>query len=268
MELTVGNNKIITQLIDQDDALLTLQKAAEQLQAEQNDGNNAGASLLAVDGAGSVLCFENTKRQGTCGYSVYGVGPLYREPLVLGFNGELPERCTRRYGLGLGYRVYDTRLMRFLSPDRISPFGAGGLNGYSYCAGDPVNYHDPSGHMREWFSFLLYKKKLASIRSQVKFNYKKMMVETQNLEKHLIRFRNQEASKNLAKMRDDFSRLKNVRENLHYYRQQEKLYRYKKMKARYPKRDEEDIQQKLVNKRSVYQEPLGLEKRPLDIRGA
>jgi len=36
--------------------------------------------------------------------------------------------------------------MRFLSSDVLSPFHAGGLNGYSYCGGDPVNKHDPSGH--------------------------------------------------------------------------------------------------------------------------
>lgn len=37
--------------------------------------------------------------------------------------------------------------MCFQSPDSQSPFGAGGLNCYAYCAGDPVNFSDPSGHM-------------------------------------------------------------------------------------------------------------------------
>jgi len=36
-------------------------------------------------------------------------------------------------------------LMRFNSPDKLSPFGEGGLNTYSYCQGDPVNRVDPSG---------------------------------------------------------------------------------------------------------------------------
>lgn len=35
--------------------------------------------------------------------------------------------------------------MRFNGPDRLSPFGKGGLNSYAYCAGDPVNRIDPAG---------------------------------------------------------------------------------------------------------------------------
>ncbi|RMU75656.1 hypothetical protein ALP24_200133 [Pseudomonas syringae pv. aptata] len=36
--------------------------------------------------------------------------------------------------------------MRFNSPDSMSPFGKGGMNAYAYCAGDPVNRSDPTGH--------------------------------------------------------------------------------------------------------------------------
>jgi hypothetical protein len=48
--------------------------------------------------------------------------------------------------LGNGYRAYNPTLMRFHSPDSWSPFGGGGLNAYTYCVGDPVNFSDPTGH--------------------------------------------------------------------------------------------------------------------------
>jgi len=79
-------------------------------------------------------------------YSIYG----YRTPTPLmpaiGFNGQNTDPLTGHYHLGSGYRIYNTAVMRFHSPDSASPFGRGGLNTYAYCSGDPVNYQDPSGH--------------------------------------------------------------------------------------------------------------------------
>jgi RHS repeat-associated protein len=63
----------------------------------------------------------------------------------IGFSGQLMERPTGRYHLGNGHRVYNPVLMRFQSPDRLSPFGKGGLNPYVYCVGDPINFTDPTG---------------------------------------------------------------------------------------------------------------------------
>lgn len=62
------------------------------------------------------------------------------------FNGEHADPSTGHYLLGNGYRAFNPLLMRFNSPDSWSPFGAGGINSYGYCAGDPINYSDPSGH--------------------------------------------------------------------------------------------------------------------------
>ncbi|WP_422394559.1 RHS repeat-associated core domain-containing protein [Pseudomonas putida] len=65
----------------------------------------------------------------------------------LGFNGEPQDQHSEYYMLGRGYRAYNPRLLRLLSPDSLSPFGKGGINSYAYCAGDPVNFADPSGHL-------------------------------------------------------------------------------------------------------------------------
>jgi RHS repeat-associated protein len=72
---------------------------------------------------------------------------------AMGLNGQRVEQLTGWYHLGHGYRVYNPLLRRFHSPDRLSPFGAGGVNAYVYCLGDPVNYRDPSGteiELPEW----------------------------------------------------------------------------------------------------------------------
>jgi RHS repeat-associated protein len=63
------------------------------------------------------------------------------------FRGQVWDSRSRLYLLGNGYRAYRTGLRRFISPDSFSPFGAGGLNTYVYCAGDPINSSDPSGHI-------------------------------------------------------------------------------------------------------------------------
>ncbi|WP_080671977.1 RHS repeat-associated core domain-containing protein [Pseudomonas putida] len=81
-------------------------------------------------------------------YSAYGFcATLQPAKILLGFNGQAIEQFTMYYQLGVGYRSYAPSLLRFLSPDSLSPFGEGGVNAYNYCAGDPVNFQDPTGHM-------------------------------------------------------------------------------------------------------------------------
>lgn len=81
-------------------------------------------------------------------YSVYGFQPSQSSHgSQVGFNGEMLDGHAGIYLLGKGYRGYSPVLMRFIAPDSWSPFGAGGLNTYAYCAGDPVTRSDPSGHV-------------------------------------------------------------------------------------------------------------------------
>lgn len=80
-------------------------------------------------------------------YTVYGARAGHSTLAQLGFNGENYDPLSGCYPLGLGYRMYSPSLMRFLSPDSLSPFGPGGLNAFAYCKNDPVNHVDPTGHM-------------------------------------------------------------------------------------------------------------------------
>jgi len=66
---------------------------------------------------------------------------------LLGYNGERTDPVSGTAHLGNGYRAYYPGLRRFNRPDSWSPFGHGGVNPYAYCAGDPVNQSDPSGHL-------------------------------------------------------------------------------------------------------------------------
>lgn len=118
-------------------------------------GLNASAQLFGTDQQQSVLATLGKEEHLTdCAYSPYGHRPAEGGLFsVAGFNGEQLDPVTGLYLLGNGYRAYSPTLMRFLSPDSMSPFGAGGLNAYSYCLGDPVNRVDPTGHF-SWQSIL------------------------------------------------------------------------------------------------------------------
>jgi len=97
--------------------------------------------LLQTDLPGSVLGMGLQR----IAYSPYGHRPIEAVAALLGFNGQYLEPLIGGYSLGSGYRLYNPTLMRFLSPDYLSPFRKGGINTYNYCIGDPINHVDPDG---------------------------------------------------------------------------------------------------------------------------
>ncbi len=103
-----------------------------------------GATLMASDQQHSVLATVQAGSSAAIAYMAYGHRPSINH--LPGFNGEQPDPVTGHYLLGNGYRAYNPALMRFNSPDSMSPFGKGGMNAYAYCVGDPVNRSDPTGH--------------------------------------------------------------------------------------------------------------------------
>ncbi|WP_460321317.1 RHS repeat-associated core domain-containing protein [Pseudomonas ogarae] len=119
----------------------------DQLLAQTETQSNARqATLLATDQQRSVLQAITSNESQSCTYSPYGYRPAGNGLLsLLGFNGERPDPVTGYYFLGNGYRAFNPVLMRFNSPDKLSPFGKGGINPYAYCSGDPINRSDPNG---------------------------------------------------------------------------------------------------------------------------
>lgn len=71
------------------------------------------------------------------------------------FNGQRLDVASNLYFLGNGQRAYDPDLMMFLQADPLSPFDEGGINGYAYCAGNPINLIDPSGLWPNWLKWAL-----------------------------------------------------------------------------------------------------------------
>ncbi|WP_440810236.1 RHS repeat-associated core domain-containing protein [Pseudomonas syringae] len=121
-----------------DDLLLAQQRRVEGV---------LETTLLATDQQRSVLQLVDKAGTEPIAYSPYGHNPAESGlTSLLGFNGERRDPATGHYLLGNGYRAYNPVLMRFNSPDSLSPFGEGGLNAYGYVGGDPVGFGDPMGH--------------------------------------------------------------------------------------------------------------------------
>ncbi|WP_258041231.1 RHS repeat-associated core domain-containing protein [Pseudomonas syringae] len=126
----------------------TCVRAGGQLLAQQlREGDEVVTTMIAGDRNNSVLHASEAGQQSDFVYTPFGHHQAVQASAELpGFNGEQPDPLTGHYLLGNGYRAYNPVLMRFNSPDSMSPFGKGGLNAYAYCVGDPVNRVDPTGH--------------------------------------------------------------------------------------------------------------------------
>ncbi|MDH0733577.1 RHS repeat-associated core domain-containing protein [Pseudomonas sichuanensis] len=97
--------------------------------------------LLASDRQRSVV---NDATGALRTYTPYGLVEIQGGPMSA-FCGERRDPLSGCYHLGSGYRQFNPAIMRFNSPDALSPFGKGGINAYVYCQSDPLNRHDPTG---------------------------------------------------------------------------------------------------------------------------
>ncbi|PYB82453.1 MULTISPECIES: RHS repeat-associated core domain-containing protein [Pseudomonas] len=110
--------------------------------------SSSATSLLATDMQGSILRAHTKQAPLSLAYATYGFDPrAISDSPQLRFNAKL--RTVAGFYLLGSYRAYNPILMRFHSPDNLSPFEGGSINAYAYCSNDPVNFSDPSGHMKK-----------------------------------------------------------------------------------------------------------------------
>jgi len=118
---------------------------------QQQVDDDTKTLLLMTNASNSVLGESQHAKLRTAVYSAYGERSSHDDndgelQCLLAFNGEVRDQASGWYLLGQGYRAYNPTLMRFHSPDSLSPFGAGGVNPYGYCQGNPIAFQDPTGH--------------------------------------------------------------------------------------------------------------------------
>lgn len=135
----------------QGERCVTLLRHGESALAQLD--NTTATRPLGVDHQGSIVRLQGAASSASIAYAAYGHHPLEADASLLSFTGQKREPVTGYYLLGNGHRAYSPSLMKFLSPDSLSPFGSGGLNAYAYCLNDPINLTDPTGKTPLAFTF-------------------------------------------------------------------------------------------------------------------
>ncbi len=144
-ELYYHGTTRVTEILRESGAATRLLRAQGETVAAITGANT---HLLGTDGHSVLVSHQGEGTETRYRYSPYGQqAEAERHPDIPAYNGERLDPAAGTYHLGNGYRAYNPVLMRFNAPDSWSPFGAGGLNPYAYCLGDPINYIDPTGHI-------------------------------------------------------------------------------------------------------------------------
>ena len=145
-------NRITTEI--QGTAHHSIMQQGNQILAQlTHEPHQQKATLCVTDSQRSILHTLDTQEQYASAYTAYGHHPKQSGfKRLSGYNGERADAVTGHYLLGNGYRAFNPILMRFNSPDSMSPFDKGGINSYAYCLNNPVNLRDDNGHFP--FTFL------------------------------------------------------------------------------------------------------------------
>ncbi|WP_144175150.1 RHS repeat-associated core domain-containing protein [Pseudomonas sp. Kh13] len=106
--------------------------------------------LLSIDLFNTPFLATAPNQVVTYRYSAFGFSsPSNNE---WGFKGERKDPISNGYLLGNGRRLYNPSIMRFTSPDPLSPFSKGGLNYYVFTLSNPINGIDPTGLFTQFIS--------------------------------------------------------------------------------------------------------------------
>ncbi|MDZ5604081.1 RHS repeat-associated core domain-containing protein [Pseudomonas sp. RP23018S] len=137
----------IQSLVDSNGDVTLFRTASAPVAEITSGGATDRMTLLAVDNSSTPLSVVQGNEVRGKSFSTYGYARTdIEEASIIGFAGQ-PSGSTGLYLLG-SYRLYSPVLMRCYSPDSFSPFSDGGVSAYAYCGNDPINYADPSGHLK------------------------------------------------------------------------------------------------------------------------